>query len=135
MRNLCSQHAIDHCYQVSRKSVQWFQRRRFLKKLTDDGRRRRRRRTQSDANSSHGLWPGELKSVVFPIMVFQKNWVGRSEIFFIFHFFFILTSFSIFGNDPEILRAPSDLESEVSFTNQKWRTRDVLKLSLEFLRF
>ena len=41
---------------------------------------------------------------------------------------FILTSFSVFGNDPEILRVRSDLESEVSFTNRKWRTRDVLKL-------
>ena len=89
MRILCSQHAIDHCYQVSKKSVQWFQRRRFLKKLTDG-----RRRTQSDANSSHGLWPGDLKSTSDFILHNYFNSIisfprGKKIIIGWNHFFFL----------------------------------------------
>ena len=41
MRNLCSQHAKDHCFKVSKSSVQRFQRRRFLKNFTGDDDRRK----------------------------------------------------------------------------------------------
>ena len=51
----------EHFWQVWLISVQRFQRRRFkCEKLTDgrtDGRR-----TLTHDKSSHGLWPGELKS-------------------------------------------------------------------------
>jgi hypothetical protein len=47
----------EHFWQVWLKSVQQFQRRRFkCEKLTDG------RRTLTHDKSSHGLWPGELKS-------------------------------------------------------------------------
>ena len=47
----------EHFWQVWLISVQRFQRRRFkCEKLTDG------RRTLTHDKSSHGLWPGELKS-------------------------------------------------------------------------
>jgi hypothetical protein len=47
----------EHFWQVWLKSVQRFQRRRVkCEKLTDG------RRTLTHDKSSHGLWPGELKS-------------------------------------------------------------------------
>ena len=50
----------EHFWQVWMKSVQRFQRRRFkCEKLTTDGRR-----TFTHDKSSHGLWPGELKSLL-----------------------------------------------------------------------
>jgi hypothetical protein len=49
----------EHFWQVLFNSVQWFQRRRFkCEKLTDG------RRTLTHDKSSHGLWPGELKSSI-----------------------------------------------------------------------
>ena len=51
----------DYPSQVWFNSVQGFQRRRFKcesSRRTTDGRRR----MPSDGKSSHGLWPGELKS-------------------------------------------------------------------------
>ena len=46
----------EHFWQVWLKSVQQFQRRRFkCEKLTDG-------RTLTHDKSSHGLWPGELKT-------------------------------------------------------------------------
>ena len=50
----------EHLWQVWLKSVQWFQRRRVkCEKLTDG------QRTLTHDKSSHGLWPGELKSNFF----------------------------------------------------------------------
>jgi hypothetical protein len=50
----------EHFWQVWLKSVQRFQRRRFkCEKLTD-------RRTLTHDKSSHGLWPGELKTIIWP---------------------------------------------------------------------
>ena len=47
----------EHFWQVWFNSVQWFQRRRFkCEKLTDG------RWTLTHDKSSHGLWPGELKT-------------------------------------------------------------------------
>jgi hypothetical protein len=47
----------EHFWQVWFNSVQWFQRKRFkYEKLTDG------RRTLTHDKSSHGLWPGELKT-------------------------------------------------------------------------
>ena len=47
----------EHFWQVWLKSVQRFQRRRFkCEKLTDG------RQTLTHDKSSHGLWPGELKT-------------------------------------------------------------------------
>ena len=49
----------EHFWQVWLISVQRFQRRRFkCEKLTDE------RRTLTHDKSSHGLWPGELKSAL-----------------------------------------------------------------------
>jgi hypothetical protein len=49
----------EHFWQVLFNSVQWFQRRRFkCEKLTHG------RRTLTHDKSSHGLWPGELKSSI-----------------------------------------------------------------------
>ena len=57
----------EHFWQVWFKSVQWFQRRRFkCEKLTDG----RRRRMPSHDKSSHDLWPGELKTIQYFVIIF-----------------------------------------------------------------
>ena len=67
--------SIDASYQVSVHMAEGFQRRRYkCEKLTDDRRRttddgRRTtddgRRTPSDGKSSHCLWQGELKTMLW----------------------------------------------------------------------
>ena len=58
----------EHFWQVWLKSVQRFQRRRFKCEKLTDGRTDERTdertdgRTLTHDKSSHGLWPGELKS-------------------------------------------------------------------------
>jgi hypothetical protein len=47
----------EHFWQIWLKSVQRFQRRRFKCEKVTDGRR-----TLTHDKSSHGLWPGELKT-------------------------------------------------------------------------
>ena len=59
----------DHPCQVWFNSVQGFQRRRFKCESTYiyDGR------TPSDGKSSHGLWPGELKSSLSKLILTRYN--------------------------------------------------------------
>ena len=52
----------EHFWQVWFNSVQWFQRRRFKCEKLKDGRR-----TLSHDKSSHGLWPGELKTGILQL--------------------------------------------------------------------
>jgi hypothetical protein len=60
----------EHFWQVWLKSVQRFQRRRFkCEKLTDG------RRTLTHDKSSHGLWPGELKSTKFRIWYLSVKFI------------------------------------------------------------
>ena len=77
----------EHFWQVWLISVQRFQRRRFkCEKLTDG------RRTLTHDKSSHGLWPGELKTIIFVSVTSQlstqhlrsknKDWVVRNHYVF-----------------------------------------------------
>jgi hypothetical protein len=64
---------LSHLWQVWLKSVQRFQRRRVkCEKLTDGW-------TLTQDKSSHGLWPGELKSIAT-----KKGWKVRGMIIKIF---------------------------------------------------
>ena len=54
----------DHSSKVWSKLAQWFLRRRLkCEKFTTDNDDDDGRRTKHDGKSSHGLWPGELKTI------------------------------------------------------------------------